>query len=274
MQMCTKTAEGLAARIAALCPDHNHGTSKRAKQYKAEANLCVALIIIRRREPQASKHLAKCSKAALPALLALVGPDSGRVSSGKQSRQVEAVQVYSPKKAVITSHGSPTYTKASKRSAAANRKPLLPKSQSPHNQERTPPRRGGTTTVDSTSHETPSQSPASGSLPSWIEDIEELLILLNTIAALLGIYEHSFLRISYLNIVKYLSLKSYADLYCLACLDLAYEYQQVGKLERASQVVQALRDSRALERSTPSAAVRYGLQQAFHLAYIGCVKER
>lgn len=207
-----------------------------AAQYVGFAKLLCAMDKFRRGDPTASKYLAKQAKVALTILREAFFSNSLLEATGAQiSLHGQTASCSDTPKKPVAARPARTSTHPSH----IARKPLSPKSAISNSANRivTPPRK---TNRGLDGHSPPDHKLASSSCK--LDNPLESLSLLETIAAVLGLYEHTFLRLGYLRLIKHLCIGYSADGFLKPCLELAGEYQSLGQWERAQDVLRQAQD--------------------------------
>lgn len=265
----------LSMRITSLC-NPTDGASWAAR-CSASAKLLCAVDLVRRRDPAASQTLAKQAKEALNMLRASLSLDSQSPptlsdKSCTQNIVQPSSKVQVPVKPV---RSQPGRRLDASRQGAALRKPLSPKTSTSQRCSNitTPPR--------TTKREADERAVVSGlhideasTTVDGLRASEETLALLDTIACMLGVFEHSFLRLGYLRFQKHLCSSRSEERLVGICLDLAYEYQQLGQQRRAAEMMAQAEEIASKSDLSLETRTLLVLRKAEQLAYMGCENER
>lgn len=268
----------LKERLSSLYDSEN--PTPWAAESLASAKLLSALHTIQQRDTFASKTLAKEAKEALGILRnCIVGGVSAAATSGaritpiKSPAQAAAGRILVPPGKKPSSAAPPVTV----RITTAPRKPLSPKNNvsQPPKGTITPPRRQKKGCDDG--HyplERYRTTTADGDLSERLRTSRESLALLDTVACVLGIYEHTFLRISYLRFVKAITQGRLLEQFTLVCLDLAYEYQQLGKSGRVEAMFAQAEAAASNPDVNAETRILLLLRKAEHISSTGRANER
>lgn len=264
----------LAERVITVCESET--SAPWSAECLASSKLLSALDKIRMRDVNASKVLGTMAKEALALLRISLLADKAAVKStdlpcnqeGKNS--TKRPHLSTEAKLLRTAQQSKAPHSAT--AAATVRKPLSPKAHIAQRAKETvtPPRN---TKRDIVGDLVPPRQATASKLrsPSVSEDF---IGLLDTIACVLGLFEHTFLRIGYLRFLKHLWQNCSAEHYVKVCIDLAHEYQQLGKQGRAEAMLSQAQAKATSGDVTGETRTLLMLRKAEHLALMGFGNER
>lgn len=265
----------LGARLARTCASEQSALWK--AELLASSKLLMALYKIRHRERLASKVLAKEAKEALAiirtSLLADDVKDPGPVNpSGKSTAngitsRVPAARV---KKQPLARNNS-----KSSAIATGHRKPLSPRSNAAQATHRvvTPPRHSNRD-IESDRSAGCSADTAITKSGQRLRVTRESFALFDITACVLGLFEHTFLRIGYLRLMKSICEEHSGERFVLVCLDLAFEYQQLGKFRRAKAMLAKAENAASTADLSAETRSLLMLRRAEQLSQMGSHKER
>lgn len=272
-----KDVEDIAKRISTLCAGEK--PAPWVAESSASAKLLFALYQIRRGDSSASKILAREAKEALAILRSslLNEQNSSAISTSVDAIGKSAVEASGVRKAVPPGKKQPSAAARSKgpQVAMVPRKPLSPKSNVKQVSNRivTPPRQNKRIEAENNFVGSQTDTMLYG-LRERLQTSREALSLFDTTACVLSIFEHTFLRLAYLRLIKSVTQGNSAEPFVLVCLDLAYEYQQLGKYARAEAMLAQAQATANKADLSSEARVLLTLRKAEYLSHLGRTKER
>lgn len=259
----TCRAAELGARIISVCTAQE--SLSWATQYAALARLLLIINSVKRQDPTASKQMAKHAKEALSAFRSTLSFSNSISSPQGQSADRESVRqtahLENKKPAPLTSKLEKAHRTLE--TTVSTRKPLSPRraASSSANRIVTPPRQ------KEKIPETPVKKQVLGTTFSQLQMPRETMSLLSTVASLLGLFEHTFLRLGYLRLLKNIYDSHSPENFIDICLELAAEYRKLGKLSRAHTMLAHAEYTATTWDLSVEARTMLLLRKAEHLAY-------
>lgn len=255
----------LASQLQHLCSLNQPAAW--SAQYLAFTKLLCAVDLVKKKDPAASKALAKQAKEALSILRLAVSntilePEFDEATKPRSAQVIKnGLSSVNPKRQTTSTH-----TRANARQLESTRKPLSPRSAaaSSMNHNVTPPRKTNRNVEGASALDRKPQK-----LLSKLENPRESLALLATVTSMLGFFEHTFLRLGYLRLLKHLYDGFSDDAFVRTCLELVTEYQYLGQTARAEAILSQAREKAANAGIRGESRVLLSLQEAEALAYQG-----
>ncbi|KAG5644204.1 hypothetical protein DXG03_008867 [Asterophora parasitica] len=214
-------------------------------QYRAAAHLWRGLHAHRRMDPKQTALVAHHSEEACTLLKTALS----EVSAPKSARKSSPKQIVAPKKPAL---GPPTRQRST-RKAVVTREPVTPK----------PKSRKALQPVSLNTKQTPPRQARSGTSLVF-DDLEKLLSLLQLASRISGLLTLTLPKVHLLDVSRRLSdrqLGIQSDGYVISSVDLAYEYQKLGKVRRAAtifnQALNAVRSGKASDEACTSFFLRF-----------------
>lgn len=255
----------LASQLQHLC-SRNQPAAWSA-QYLAFTKLLCAVDLVKKQDSAASKALAKQAKEALSILRLAVSNTvlQPQIDEGTKLGSAQLIgnglSSVHPKRQTTSTH-----TRANARQLEATRKPLSPRSAAAYstNHNVTPPRKTNREAEGSSAPDRKREK-----LLSKLENPRESLALLATVTSMLGFFEHTFLHLGYLRLLKHLYDGFCDDAFVRTCLDLVTEYQHLGQTARAEAILSQAREKAVNAGISGESRVLLSLQESETLAYQG-----